>query len=59
VVYKVDRLTRSLADFAKLVELENQASGGRAFPRPRHAARGRWAARAPIIHVTVAALNPR
>src|SRR6266480_4672931 len=32
VVYKVDRLTRSLGDFAKLVELF-EAHGGRAHPR--------------------------
>jgi len=35
VVYKVDRLTRSLADFAKLVELFD-AHGGPGSPRARH-----------------------
>ncbi len=39
VVYKVDRLTRSLADFAKLVELFDQCSSSMGFhssPSPRH-----------------------
>ena len=34
VVYKVDRLTRSLADFAKLVETFD-AHGGRKLESPR------------------------
>jgi DNA invertase Pin-like site-specific DNA recombinase len=34
VVYKVDRLTRSLADFAKIVEVFD-AQGYRSSPSPR------------------------
>ena len=34
VVYKVDRLTRSLADFAKLVELFDAHQVSRLFPSP-------------------------
>jgi site-specific DNA recombinase len=43
VVYKVDRLTRSLADFAKLVEAFDARRASRSFPsRSRSTRRPAW-----------------
>jgi hypothetical protein len=52
VVYKVDRLTCSLADFAKLVELFDQYEVLRAFATraPGHSRCPAWMLIAPQLH---------
>jgi hypothetical protein len=56
VVYKVDRLTRSLADFAKMVELFDACGHG--DERPSSSTRPAWRRRSLIVNQSEAETVP-